>query len=89
MTSGGRELLKWLALLLMTGDHIVTVFALDYVPVVSQLGRVAFPVFALVMAYNLAQPGADVGKSARRLAFWGLVATPAAVLAFGQPLPLN
>lgn len=89
MTSGGRELLKWLALLLMTGDHIVTVFRLGYVPVVSELGRVAFPVFALVMAYNLAHPGADVGKSARRLALWGLVATPAAVLAFGQALPFN
>ncbi|WP_459056882.1 TraX family protein [Stenotrophomonas sp. PSU-St22] len=89
MTSGGRELLKWLALVLMTGDHIVTVFGLGYVPVVSELGRIAFPVFALVMAYNLAQPGADVGKSARRLALWGLVATPAAAIAFGQALPLN
>ncbi|MEN5339931.1 TraX family protein [Stenotrophomonas sp. TWI143] len=89
MTSGGRELLKWLALVLMTGDHIVTVFGLGYVPGVSQLGRVAFPVFALVMAYNLAQPGADAAKSARRLALWGLVASPAAVLAFGQALPFN
>ncbi|MCO5735585.1 MULTISPECIES: TraX family protein [Stenotrophomonas maltophilia group] len=89
MTSGGRELLKWLALVLMTGDHVLTVFGLGYVPVVSELGRVAFPVFALVMAYNLAQDGADAGKSARRLAAWGLVATPAAMLAFGQVLPLN
>ncbi|MBN4973112.1 conjugal transfer protein [Stenotrophomonas maltophilia] len=89
MTSGGRELLKWLALVLMTGDHVLTVFGLGYVPVVSELGRVAFPVFALVMAYNLAQDGADAGKSARRLAAWGLVATPAATVAFGQVLPLN
>lgn len=89
MTSGGRELLKWLALVLMTGDHVLTVFGLGYVPVVTELGRVAFPVFALVMAYNLAQRGADAGKSSRRLAVWGLVATPAATLAFGQVLPLN
>lgn len=89
MTSGGRELLKWFALVLMTGDHVVTVFGLRYVPVVSELGRVAFPVFALVMAYNLAQPDADAGKSAKRLALWGLIATPAAALAFGQVLPLN
>lgn len=89
MTSGGRELLKWIALVLMTGDHVLTVFSVGYVPVVSELGRVAFPVFALVMAYNLAQPGADAGKSARRLALWGLIATPAATLAFGQILPLN
>ncbi|MBH1651582.1 conjugal transfer protein [Stenotrophomonas maltophilia] len=89
MTSGGRELLKWLALVLMTGDHLVTVFHLRYVPVLSELGRVAFPVFALVMAFNLAQPGADAAKSARRLAIWGIAATPVAVLAFGQLLPLN
>lgn len=89
MTSGGRELLKWIALVLMTGDHVLTVFGLGYVPVVSELGRVAFPVFALVMAYNLAQSGADSGKSALRLALWGLVATPVATLAFGQILPLN
>ncbi|MEG0191658.1 MAG: TraX family protein [Stenotrophomonas sp.] len=89
MTSGGRELLKWIALVLMTGDHVLTVFGLGYVPVVSELGRVAFPVFALVMAYNLAQSGADSGKSALRLVLWGLAATPAAAMAFGQILPLN
>lgn len=89
MTSGGRELLKWLALVLMTGDHVLKVFGLGYVPVMSELGRVAFPVFALVMAYNLAQPGADTAKCARRLLLWGVVATPVAMLAFGQWLPLN
>lgn len=89
MTSGGRELLKWLAVVLMTGDHTVTVLHLGYVPVVSELGRVAFPVFALVMAFNLAQPGANLAKSVQRLATWGIAATPVAVLAFGQWLPLN
>ncbi|OBU61231.1 TraX family protein [Stenotrophomonas maltophilia] len=89
MTSGGRELLKWLALVLMTGDHVVKVLELGYVPVVSELGRVAFPVFALVMGFNLAQSRANTSKSVQRLATWGIVATPVAVLAFGQLLPLN
>ncbi|WP_367382294.1 TraX family protein [Stenotrophomonas cyclobalanopsidis] len=89
MSSGGRELLKWLALVLMTGDHLVKVFGLGYVPVLSELGRVAFPVFALVMAYNLAQPAADTGRAAKRLAFWAVLATPAAYFAFGALLPLN
>ncbi len=89
MSSGGRELLKWIALLLMTGDHILKVLGIGYVPVVAELGRVAFPVFALVMAYNLGQPGADAGRTAKRLAFWGLVASPAAYFAFGTVLPLN
>lgn len=89
MTSGGREALKWLAVILMTGDHAIKVFDLGYVPVVSELGRVAFPVFALVMAYNLAEPGADIGKSVRRLATWAVIAQPVYVLAFGLLLPLN
>lgn len=89
MTSGGREALKWLAVVLMTGDHVIKIFDLGYVPVVSELGRVAFPVFALVMAYNLAEPGADIGKSVRRLATWAVIAQPVYVLAFGLLLPLN
>lgn len=89
MTSGGRELLKWIAVLAMTGDHVLKVFGLVYVPVLSQAGRVAFPLFAMILAYNLAQPGADVLKSVRRLLAWGVVATPVYWLAFGQLLPFN
>lgn len=89
LSSGGRELLKWIALLLMTGDHVAKVVFGGYLPVVSELGRVAFPRFALVMACNLAQPGADLGKSIRRLLLWGAIAQPLHLLAFGQPLPLN
>ncbi|WP_432591934.1 TraX family protein [Stenotrophomonas maltophilia] len=87
--SGARELLKWIALLTMTGDHVAKVVFGGYVPVVSELGRIAFPLFALVMACNLAQPGADLRKSIRRLALWGLIAQPLHALAFGSWLPLN
>lgn len=89
MTSGGREVLKWIAVLLMTGDHVAKVFYGGYVPVISELGRIAFPVFALVMAYNLAEPNADIVKSIRRLGLWAAVAQPAHALAFGHWLPLN
>ncbi|WP_434989690.1 TraX family protein [Xanthomonas melonis] len=89
MTSSGREALKWIALVLMTGDHVAKVFFGGYVPVLSELGRIAFPVFALVMAYNLAQPRADYAKSVLRLAGWGLLAQPFHAWAFGYWLPLN
>lgn len=89
MTSSARELLKWLAVILMTGDHVAKVIYGGYVPGLSEAGRVAFPLFALVMAYNLAQPGADVGKSVRRLALWGVIAQPVHAVAFGYWLPLN
>lgn len=89
MTSSAREILKWLALVLMTGDHAVKVLAGGYVPVVSELGRIAFPLFAFVMAYNLAQPGADYAKSFRRLSIWGLVAQPVYAWTFDALLPVN
>lgn len=89
LSSGARELLKWIALLTMTGDHVAKVMLGGYVPVVSELGRIAFPLFALVMACNLAQPEADLRKSMRRLALWGLIAQPLHALAFGFWLPLN
>lgn len=89
MTSSARELLKWLAVILMTGDHVAKVIYGGYVPGLSEAGRVAFPLFALVMAYNLAQPGADVGKSVRRLGLWGAIAQPVHALTFGYWLPLN
>ncbi|HIE4122965.1 TPA: TraX family protein [Stenotrophomonas maltophilia] len=89
MTSSAREVLKWLAVVLMTCDHIAKIIYGGYVPGLSEAGRVAFPLFALVMAYNLAQPGADAVKSARRLGMWGLAAQPVHVLAFGYWLPLN
>ncbi|WP_049457090.1 TraX family protein [Stenotrophomonas maltophilia] len=87
--SGARELLKWLALLAMTGDHAAKVVYAGYLPVISELGRIAFPLFALVMACNLAQPGADLPRSIRRLALWGLIAQPLHAWAFGFWLPLN
>ncbi len=89
MTSSGRELLKWIALVFMTFDHVVKALLDGYVPVLSELGRIAFPVFALIMAFNLAQPGTDYAKSVKRLAGWGLIAQPFHVWAFGFLLPVN
>ncbi|MBH1583411.1 conjugal transfer protein [Stenotrophomonas maltophilia] len=89
MTSSAREVLKWLAVVLMTCDHVAKIIYGGYVPGLSEAGRVAFPLFALVMAYNLAQPGADPVKSVRRLGMWGLIAQPVHAFAFGYWLPLN
>lgn len=88
-TSSAIEALKWLALLSMTGDHVAKVLCGGYLPGVSELGRLAFPLFALVMACNLSRPGADLARSIRRLGLWGLVAQPLHALAFGAWLPLN
>ncbi|OOW68510.1 conjugal transfer protein [Xanthomonas axonopodis pv. melhusii] len=89
MTSSGRELLKWIAVICMTCDHVATIVYGGHVPILSQLGRIAFPLFAMVMAYNLAQDRVDYAKSVRRLAIWGLIAQPIHAWAFGALLPLN
>lgn len=88
MTSSGREALKWLALVLMTGDHINAAFFDRSLPYLSEIARVAFPVFAFVLAYNLTDRSAWAkrGQIVQRLVLIGLIAQSFHPLG---PLPLN
>lgn len=76
---GSLEALKWLALGLMVADHINKYLLGGAVTVLFALGRIAMPVFAMVLAYNLARPGAlECGvhvRAMRRLAVAAVVAT--------------
>jgi len=47
--------MKWLGLILMTADHAQKYGLMPTVPGVYEAGRVAFPLFAVVLAYNLAR----------------------------------
>lgn len=53
LSSGAREALKWLALVLMTGDHVNKVMYAGSLPLLGELSRVVFPIFAVVFALNL------------------------------------
>jgi hypothetical protein len=67
IASGTLEALKWLAVAFMTADH-VNRHLLDFAyPVMYQVGRLAMPLFALILAYNLARPEAFSGGSALRV----------------------
>lgn len=55
--TGTVEALKWLALILMTGDHINKYLYNNTLPLLYQAGRLAMPVFIFILAYNLARPG--------------------------------
>jgi len=57
LANGSLEALKWLALLLMLGDHVNKYLSHDAVPALFNAGRVVMPVFAVVLGYNLARPG--------------------------------
>ena len=79
LSSGTLEVLKWLALLLMTLDHVNKHLLQASVPELFAAGRLALPLFGFVLGYNLARPGALASggylRTARRLAIFGSIAT--------------
>lgn len=88
MTSGGRELLKWIALVLMTGDHIDKALLGGSAPWLSDAGRVVFPIFAFVLAWNLTTAGQGArDRAVSRLLLAGLLLWPLHAIAFGHWLP--
>ncbi|MCS8482967.1 TraX family protein [Pseudomonas aeruginosa] len=84
IADGSIEALKWIALLLMTGDHVNKYLFNGTLPYLFEAGRLAMPVFVFVLAYNLARPGmAGQGAYKRtmfRLGLFGLLAMPAFVM---------
>ena len=92
VADGSIEALKWLALVLMTIDHINHFLFKMQVPVMYELGRIAMPLFGFVLAYNLARAGAlQKGahlRTMRRLLIYGLLASPFFIM-LNKWLPLN
>lgn len=86
MRSGHAEALKWIALVAMLGDHIDAALFGRRLPVLGEVGRIAFPLFACVFGYNLARDLPDwratYRRVLRRLLLFGLVSLPFSVLAF-------
>ncbi|QDH69324.1 TraX family protein [Marilutibacter alkalisoli] len=77
--NGTVEALKWIALLFMTGDHVNKYLFIGKLPVLFECGRLALPIFAFVLAYNLARPGAlergTYQRTMKHLAVFGAVAS--------------
>lgn len=78
IANGTLEALKWLALALMTLDHVNKYLFAHKLPMAFQAGRLAMPIFVFVLAYNLARPGSfEAGahwRTGKRLAVYGLLA---------------
>jgi hypothetical protein len=92
-SDGQVEALKWLGLAAMLLDHVGR-FALGHGTRgwVFAGGRLAFPLFALALALNLARPGdqpARTARTARRLALWCVIAIGPSVLMRGDPRTAN
>ena len=93
---GALEALKWIALLLMTGDHIDKYLFNGTKTLLFNAGRIAMPLFVFVLAYNLARQGTlergAYPRTMQRLVLFGVLATPA-FIALGDLMagwwPLN
>lgn len=55
LSDGAVEAMKWLGLMLMTADHAQKYGMIHAIPGVYEAGRVAFPLFGIVLALNLAR----------------------------------
>jgi hypothetical protein len=92
-TDGQLETLKWIALASMFVDHFGRLLLGHGVDGwVFAFGRIAFPVFAAVLALNLARPGdraARALRTTRRLAFWCAISVLPSIWARGEPMLVN
>jgi hypothetical protein len=92
IADGTLEAIKWLALLLMTADHVNKFLFAERLPGVYEAGRIAFPLFAFVLGYNLARPRAiesgAYARTAKRLIAYGALAEVPFVAMVGW-WPLN
>jgi hypothetical protein len=92
-TDGQLETLKWIGLASMFLDHFGRhLLGYGQDTWVFAMGRIAFPLFAIVLALNLAREGdraARSARTARRLGVWCAVAVLPSIWARGEPMLLN
>lgn len=84
LDSGQQEFVRWLAILTMVIDHVGAILLPQDVALpLRSIGRIAWPLFAFLMAYNVAARGVDPMRYLRPLLVWGLVSQLPHYLAFG------
>jgi hypothetical protein len=92
ISDGSLEALKWVALVLMAGDHVNKYLLHESSATLYALGRMVMPIFGFVLMFNLTRHGALAsslhGRVIKRLAICGVLATPAFVYLVGW-WPLN
>jgi hypothetical protein len=79
LSDGTVEALKWLGLILMTGDHVNKYLFNGTLPGLFEAGRLCLPIFVFVLAYNLTRPDALIhgvyARTMKRLAIFGILAS--------------
>ena len=75
--------MKWIAISTMVIDHVNQVVFAGTLPYFSYLGRLAFPCFAFLVAYNIVQRSVPPRRYVWPLLVCGLLAQPIHSWAFG------
>lgn len=89
LSSSQQTFLKWLALALMLLDHANRTLW-TFQPWAFALGRIAFPLFAFLIAYNFTVRGVKPGRYIGPLLLFGIISQLPAMLALSRDvLPLN
>lgn len=88
LTSGQQELVRWTAIVTMVVDHVGAVLLGPGAALpLRAVGRVAWPLFAYLLAYNVARRGVQPTRYLRPLATWYVVSIIPYYLAFGTFRP--
>jgi hypothetical protein len=87
--SAQLEILKWIALISMLCDHANRVLAGGEFLFLFEIGRLAFPLFAFLIAWNLENNTSDPWKYCLRLLFLFLLSERAYAWAFPQATTFN
>lgn len=83
LASGQIELLKWIAVLTMTVDHVGSMLVPDHQTPFRLVGRVAFPVFAFLIAHNFTFSTRSPKQYMFRIGAFALLSQPIYIVARG------
>jgi TraX protein len=85
LSGGAQDALKLIALGAMLLDHTNKIVLNESAPALSWIGRLAFPLFAFLIAYNLEKRSVDPRRYALPLLISGLISQPFFAAAFHVP----
>lgn len=80
------DLLKLVAVVSMLVDHVNTVWFATQYPALRAIGRLAFPLFAFMLAYNFVRHTRRPARFIARLFMWGVISQLFYSYAFGNDL---